>query len=41
MCAFEPFAYEKVLGDLRDCSLPTPLIVSWSRIQVCGMTEGS
>ena len=41
MCVFEPFAYEKVLGDLRDCRLPTPPIVSRSRIQVCGITEGS
>ena len=41
MCVFEPFAYDKVLGDLRDWSLVTPLIVSRSRIQVCGVIEGS
>lgn len=31
----------KVLGYPKDWSLLTPLIVSRSRIQVCGVTEGS
>lgn len=38
---FEPLSHDKVLGDLRDWSLVPALIVSRSRIQVCGVIEGS
>lgn len=38
---FEPSSHDEGLGDLRDWSLVTPLIVSRSRIQVCGVIEGS
>ena len=38
---FEPLSHDEGLGDLRDWSLVTPLIVSRSRIQVCGVIEGS
>ena len=30
----------KVFGKLRNCSLLTPLVVNWSRIQVCGDIQG-